>query len=297
MRRTSARTRSSRCCARWVPKTCSTPSTAPACRARSKPRGVCIRWAPASFPGMVMGPCETLNPEGLAFLLELGADLADKHGDRLAPRRLAAANVLPRPGKQTSLPRTRRRSGASLCPTRRVMAMHRGRIDLLEAHLRRDPQLFSRTFSHEEIYPPELGCQLRPFLGAARHAAGRNHSAAHLRRFRRNRDCALADRARRRRERAAPKSMPTASAATRRCSAAWSRKPTSAACSATPLSPACCSITAPIPTLEHRCASACASSPTNPCTNTATSRPCRGANAFTALALTVTPGSASRRCS
>ena len=37
------------------------------------------------LPGMVMGPCETLNPEGLAFLLELGADLADKHGDRLAP--------------------------------------------------------------------------------------------------------------------------------------------------------------------------------------------------------------------
>jgi len=38
------------------------------------------------------------------------------------------------------------------------MAMHRGRIDLLEEHLRRDPNLFIRTFSHEEIYPPELGC-------------------------------------------------------------------------------------------------------------------------------------------
>jgi hypothetical protein len=38
------------------------------------------------------------------------------------------------------------------------MAVHRGRIDLLEAHLRRDPHLLSRTFSHEEIYPPVLGC-------------------------------------------------------------------------------------------------------------------------------------------
>lgn len=38
------------------------------------------------------------------------------------------------------------------------MALHRGRIDLLEKHLALDPQLLTRTFSHEEIYPPELGC-------------------------------------------------------------------------------------------------------------------------------------------
>src|ERR1700738_5456402 len=38
------------------------------------------------------------------------------------------------------------------------MAGHRGRIDLLEKHLRRDTGLLKRTFSHEEIYPPELGC-------------------------------------------------------------------------------------------------------------------------------------------
>ena len=38
------------------------------------------------------------------------------------------------------------------------MALHRGRIDLLEEHLRRDPKLLQRTFTHEEIYPPELGC-------------------------------------------------------------------------------------------------------------------------------------------
>jgi hypothetical protein len=38
------------------------------------------------------------------------------------------------------------------------MALHRGRIDLLERHLQRDPQLPQRTFAHEEIYPPALGC-------------------------------------------------------------------------------------------------------------------------------------------
>jgi hypothetical protein len=36
--------------------------------------------------------------------------------------------------------------------------LHRGRIDLLEAHLRHDPKLLERTFTHEEIYSPELGC-------------------------------------------------------------------------------------------------------------------------------------------
>ena len=38
------------------------------------------------------------------------------------------------------------------------MALHRGRIDLLDEHLRRDPRLFERTFSHQEIFPPEFGC-------------------------------------------------------------------------------------------------------------------------------------------
>ena len=43
-------------------------------------------------------------------------------------------------------------------PDTPTMALHRGRIDLLEEHLRRDPKLLQRRFAHEEIYPPELGC-------------------------------------------------------------------------------------------------------------------------------------------
>ena len=45
------------------------------------------------------------------------------------------------------------------------MAVHRGRIDLLDAHLARDPHLLTRTFSHEEIYPPEVGCSTDHSLG------------------------------------------------------------------------------------------------------------------------------------
>jgi len=109
------------------------------------------------LPGMVMGPCETLNPEGLAFLLELGAELADDHGDRLAPVALLLQTYCRGPESKHRCLELVAERGVAL-PDTPVMALHRGRIDLLEAHLRRDPQLVARTFSHEEIYPPELGC-------------------------------------------------------------------------------------------------------------------------------------------
>jgi hypothetical protein len=109
------------------------------------------------FPGIVMGPCETLNAEGLALLFELGAELADKHGDRLAPVALLLQTYCRGPeGKHRCLELVAGR-GVAL-PDTPPMAVHRGRIDLLEAHLRRDPALLTRTFSHEEIYPPSLGC-------------------------------------------------------------------------------------------------------------------------------------------
>src|SRR5262249_16588623 len=43
-------------------------------------------------------------------------------------------------------------------PKTPVMALHRGRADLLERHLAADPALLRRTFTHAEIYPPSLGC-------------------------------------------------------------------------------------------------------------------------------------------
>ncbi len=108
-------------------------------------------------PGCVMGPCETLNDAGLDLLLGMGAELADSHSDRLAPIALLLQTYCRYPeGKHRCLELVAER-GAAL-PDSPVMALHRGRIDLLEAHLRRDPELVRRTFSHEEIYPPALGC-------------------------------------------------------------------------------------------------------------------------------------------
>ena len=115
-------------------------------------------------PGCVMGPCETLNPAGLELLLGLGAELADGQGNRLAPVALLLQTYCRYPeGKHRCL-ELAARQGVEM-PDTPVMALHRGRIDLLQEHLRRDPRLVGRTFAHREIYPPELGCSEDHSLG------------------------------------------------------------------------------------------------------------------------------------
>jgi hypothetical protein len=109
------------------------------------------------LPGCVMGPCETLNDAGLSLLFELGAELADENGDRLAPVALLLQTYCRYPDGQHRCLELVVERGVEL-PDTPVMALHRGRIDLLEEHLRRDPRLPHRTFSHQEIYPPALGC-------------------------------------------------------------------------------------------------------------------------------------------
>lgn len=108
-------------------------------------------------PGSIGGTCETLNDAGMAFLLELGAALADEKGDRLAPVALLLQTYSRYPkGKHRCLEIAAKHGTAF--PDTAVMAVHRGRIDLLESYLQRDPQMPHRTFSLPEIYPPELGC-------------------------------------------------------------------------------------------------------------------------------------------
>ncbi|MGD2070788.1 MAG: ankyrin repeat domain-containing protein [Gemmatimonadota bacterium] len=108
-------------------------------------------------PDAVMGPAETQNGEGMAFLLELGAEIGDGRGSRLAPVAMVLETYCRNPrGKHRCL-ELFAQHGVDL-PDTPPMAVHRGRLDLLEAHLRRDPDLLARTFPHRDIYPPELGC-------------------------------------------------------------------------------------------------------------------------------------------
>ncbi|MGH9493504.1 MAG: ankyrin repeat domain-containing protein [Candidatus Sulfotelmatobacter sp.] len=124
-------------------------------------------------PGIVMGPCETLHAEGLALQLELGAEFSDDKGDRLSPIALILETYSRNPpGKHGCLEIVDR--DVMKLPDTPTMAVHRGRIDLLEKHYQHEPDLVLRTFSHEEIYPPILGCHSdhslalggTPFAGA-----------------------------------------------------------------------------------------------------------------------------------
>lgn len=108
-------------------------------------------------PGSVMGPAETQDGSGLALLLELGAEICDEHGDPLAPVAMVLETYCRNPQGKHECLELFAGKGIKL-PDTPPMAVHRGRIDLLEKHLARDPDLLRRTFSHREIYPPELGC-------------------------------------------------------------------------------------------------------------------------------------------
>lgn len=114
--------------------------------------------------GIVMGPCETQNSDGLVLLLSLGAELCDEAGYRLAPLAMVLETYSRSPmGKHRCL-EMMIEHGVGL-PDTPVMALHRGRIDLLAEHLRRDPGLLERRFSLREIYPLEVGCHEDESLG------------------------------------------------------------------------------------------------------------------------------------
>jgi hypothetical protein len=104
-----------------------------------------------------MGPAETLNAAGMRFLLELGAEISDANGNPFGPLAMVLEGYARNPhGKHECLDLF---AGQGIAlPDTPAMAVHRGRIDLIERHLRRDPGVLSRTFAHREIYPLELGC-------------------------------------------------------------------------------------------------------------------------------------------
>lgn len=108
-------------------------------------------------PGIIMGACECLNPDGLGFLVGLGASFTDDKGDRLAPLGLVLETYCRNPaGKQAVL---KLFAGQGyVFPDTPIMAFHRGDLARLKEFLRNDPGLLERRFSLLEIYPPELGC-------------------------------------------------------------------------------------------------------------------------------------------
>jgi hypothetical protein len=107
--------------------------------------------------GALGGAAYTLSVSGTALMLEFGALVRDARGGRLAPVDVVLETDSRNPSAKHQILELYVQHGLEL-PDTPTMALHRGRIDLLEEHLRRDPQLLQRTFTHQEIYPPELGC-------------------------------------------------------------------------------------------------------------------------------------------
>jgi ankyrin repeat protein len=103
------------------------------------------------------GPAYTLNVEGTKLLLGLGARVRDDAGRRLSPVDVVLETDSRNPEAKHAILEMYAREGLEL-PDTPVMALHRGRIDLLERHLERDPELLVHTFTHREIYPAEMGC-------------------------------------------------------------------------------------------------------------------------------------------
>jgi hypothetical protein len=96
---------------------------------------------------------ETLNASGIRFLLEMGVPVPDGY----APVAMVLEGYGRNPkGKHACLELFA--THGVVLPDTPTMAVHRGRLDLLDAHVRRDPGVLSRNFSHEEIYPPSLDC-------------------------------------------------------------------------------------------------------------------------------------------
>lgn len=117
--------------------------------------------SPRPPAGAFGGPAYTLNVAGTAFLFEIGGELVDENGNPDAPVDVVLESDSRKREARHQILEMYAEHGFPL-PDTPMMALHRGRIDLLEKHLRLDPDLLTRIFSFEEIYPPELKCQPQP---------------------------------------------------------------------------------------------------------------------------------------
>ena len=103
------------------------------------------------------GPAYTLSDSGTAFVFEIGGKAVDEAGRRLAPVDVVLETDSRKPAAKHAILEMYVKYGLDL-PDTPTMALHRGRIDLLEKHLKADPGMLNRQFAWEEIYPPEMGC-------------------------------------------------------------------------------------------------------------------------------------------
>lgn len=127
------------------------------------------------------GPAYTLSVEGTAALLALGIRVVGSRGvDHNAVEHLLGTDSRNPAAKHQILELWIQHGFEP--PDTPVMALHRGRIDLLEQHLARDPDLLTRTFEKPEIYPLAPACYREPYTaqGTPVHGTTLLHIAAYF---------------------------------------------------------------------------------------------------------------------
>src|SRR5215510_22994 len=103
------------------------------------------------------GPAYTLNVEGTAVLFALGARVVGPDGiDQNTMEHLLGTDSRKPAAKHRILEMYVEHGFEP--PDTPVMALHRGRIDLLDAHLERDPDLLTRTFDIADVFPLASAC-------------------------------------------------------------------------------------------------------------------------------------------
>ena len=111
--------------------------------------------APRAARGALDDPAYTLSATGTALMLELGAQVVDQQGKRIAPVGVVLESDSRNPPAKHQILEMYVQHDLEL-PDTPTMSLHRGRIDLLEKHLRCDPNLLRRTFTLQEIYPGDF---------------------------------------------------------------------------------------------------------------------------------------------
>lgn len=105
---------------------------------------------------IICAPCETLQPLALKWLIQHGADpntTSEEHGNCV--QMLVSTYSRNPQGKHGCL-RVFAEAGYRF-PDTAPMAIHLGRIDLLEDCFRRDPNILQRHLDEGDVYPHELG--------------------------------------------------------------------------------------------------------------------------------------------
>jgi Ankyrin repeats (many copies) len=127
------------------------------------------------------GPAYTLSVKGTAALLALGVRLIGPNGADTNTMEHLLGTDSRNPSAKHRILEMYVEHGFEP-PDSPVMALHRGRIDLIEAHLSRDPDLLTRTFDIADVFPLAPACARDPYTaqGTPVHGTTLLHIAAYF---------------------------------------------------------------------------------------------------------------------